>query len=283
LRILVVGGDGKIGSQLVKIYEDSLISVQQTTRHIEKVNERNLFLDLSHDTVSWALPYPKIDIVFFCASLTSIDYCEKEPEISKRINVENTLKLINRFSDSGAFIVYISSNAVFNGEKPFSDINETLDPKTEYGKQKAIVESELLRLGNGIAVVRLGKVITPDMPLIINWVSKLEKGDSISAFFDMFMAPVTIKFAVDLLIKIAQTKMSGIVQGSANRDISYVEAANYLAKKMGVSTSLVKQLSYKSAGISYSPKNTTLNNSRLKELNITTPSPLDAFNQFFSI
>ncbi len=283
MRILIVGGDGKIGSQLVKIYKDSLISVLQTTRHIEKVNERNIFLDLSHDTLSWPLPYPKIDIVFFCASITSIDYCEKEPIISNRVNVENTLKLLNKFSDSGAFVVYISSNAVFNGDKPFSEYNETPDPKTEYGAQKAIVESELLKMnhGAGVAIVRFGKVITPNMPLISNWISKLKNEESITAFFDMFMAPISIDFAVNLLTIIAQKKMSGIVQGSAYRDISYVEAANYIAKKIGVSTNLVQQLSYKSAGISYSPKNTTLNSSRLKELNITTPSPLEAFDHFF--
>ena len=107
MALLVIGGDGKIGSKLIEVYEKSHISVLKTTWKKELVTDGSFYLNLEDDVENWILPSFKIDVVFFCAGKTSIDYCENEPLKSRKINVVNTIKLIKRFCDSGAFVMYL--------------------------------------------------------------------------------------------------------------------------------------------------------------------------------
>lgn len=282
MRILVIGSDGKIGSELVKYYESQNHTVFKTTRNAEKINEKNYLLDLSENSSNWPSGWPKIDVVFFCASITSVQYCENEPEISYKINVLSTQKLLKIFSDLGFFIIYISSNMVFDGLKPFANVDDKPNPRTEYGKQKAEIENYLLNLIDNSAIVRLGKVVTFDMSLINNWILKLKKGNTISAFTDMFISPISIEFTLNLLSKIAQTKMQGIFQATSNQDISYYQLAKHITNKLELSDMLVERASYKNSGIRFSPKNTTLNTSRLKNIGISSPDSFDAFEHFFN-
>ena len=160
MRILVIGGDGQIGLELVKYYESQNHTVFKTTRNTEKISQKNYFLDLSENSENWPTSWPKIDVVFFCASITSVQYCENEPELTYKINVVNTQKLLKIFSDLGVFIIYISSNLVFDGLKPFANVDDKPNPMTVYGKQKVEVENYLLNFIEYSAIVRLGKVVT---------------------------------------------------------------------------------------------------------------------------
>jgi dTDP-4-dehydrorhamnose reductase len=280
LETLIVGADGKIGSKLVEVYEKNHISVLKTTRNIDSLSNRYYFLDLSEDVENWVLPSLNIDVVFFCAGKTSIDYCENEPLKSREINVVNTIKLIKRFYDLGAFVIYISSNAVFNGETPFSDLNEESDPKTEYGRQKVEVESYLLGMCENVAIARFGKILSVDMPLFNDWIIKLRNAVPINVFSDMNVSPVSLDYAIDILIKISQKKIKGIYHCSAIHDISYSAVAYYISSKLGLDASLINCISYKDLGIKFSPRYTTLNSSKLQEFQSIPPSPFDAINQY---
>lgn len=280
MKIFILGADGKIGSQLCNYFQSKKINVLKTTRNKDQVNNQTLFLDLAHDISSWSLPPEKIDIVFFCAAVTSIEYCKNEPEISAQINVRNTLSLARRLLDAGIFLIYISTNAVFDGTKSHANSGDSRNPQTNYGKQKAEVEEELLKMDKKVAIVRFGKVIPPDMSLIINWIESLKHGKFINTFSDMFMAPISLEFAIKTLVKVAEKRVKGIIQATANNDISYTDAAVYLAEKIGTNKSLVKEISYKEANISFSPKYTTLDATTLNELNLSAPEPFEAFNQF---
>lgn len=277
---IVIGSDSRIGSALIYTYINSDTSVWQTSRKSENIKDQSIFLDLSNENYEWVLPSKKIKIAFFCAAVTSIEYCKNEPEISAQINVRNTLSLARRLLDAGIFLIYISTNAVFDGTKSHANSDDSKNPQTNYGKQKAEVEEELLKMGKKVAIVRFGKVIPPDMSLIINWIESLKHGKFINTFSDMFMAPISLEFAIKTLVKVAEKRMKGIIQATANNDISYTDAAVYLAEKIGTNKSLVKEISYKEANISFSPKYTTLDTTTLNQLNLSAPGPFEAFNQF---
>ncbi len=280
MALLVIGGDGKIGSKLIEVYEKSHISVLKTTWKKELVTDGSFYLNLEDDVENWILPSFKIDVVFFCAGKTSIDYCENEPLKSRKINVVNTIKLIKRFCDSGAFVIYISSNAVFNGETPFSDLNEEFDPKTEYGRQKVEVESFLLGMCENVAIARFGKILSVNIPLFNDWIIKLRNAVPINVFSDMNMSPVSLDYAIDILIKISQKKIKGIYHCSAIHDISYSAVAYFISSKLCLDANLINCISYKDVGIKFSPRYTTLNSSKLQEFQSIPPSPFDAINQY---
>ncbi len=56
---------------------------------------------------------------------------------------DKTSLLIKRLVAVGIFVVFISSNAVFDGTIPFVRADQPVNPKTAYGRQKAAAEEAL--------------------------------------------------------------------------------------------------------------------------------------------
>ena len=106
-------------------------------------------LDLSKD--SWEIP--EHDTAYICAGETSTLRCEENPEETRLVNVTNTIKLARRLNN----VVWLSSERVFDGATPYRKITDKLCPTTEYGRQKAETEKELLKMG--ATVIRLSKVL----------------------------------------------------------------------------------------------------------------------------
>ena len=88
--------------------------VVATTRRRQNVSNSSLFLDLRGNVSSWDIP-EGIDKVFLCASVTKMEQCRRQPEESKRVNVDNMLLLAARLSERGISIIYPSTSQLFDG------------------------------------------------------------------------------------------------------------------------------------------------------------------------
>lgn len=259
--ILIVGADGLIGKALVDILELSGRTVWQSTRRSDEKGK--LFLDLSLDSAQWLIPSPPFDAALICAAVTSLERCRTEPEQSARINVAGTVALAKCLMLNGVFVVFVSSNLVFDGTRPYAKPDDKVSPNTEYGRQKAQAEQELLQLGNNVAVVRFSKVVSPDMQLLKNWMDSLRSRREIHPFSDMVLSPVPLQFAARVLQYVAEKHISGITQVSAREDVSYEAVARHLAAKLGADQNLVQPVLYNRAGHWLPQSNTTLDISRL--------------------
>ena len=269
--ILIIGANGTIGSELVSFFESKRHEVFTTTRNPDNVSDRCFFLDLSSDEITWLESNRSFDIVIICAAITSQKFCQNNRELSWRVNVENTVRIARGMYEAGAFIIFLSSNAVFNGELPFVNSQEQATPTTEYGCQKLEVENQLLKLKDKVSIVRFSKVINQNMTLVNQWIDDLKMGRSITPFHDMVISPVPVSFAALVLYTIALKQFPGIVQVSSDQDITYADFARYIAGKLGVDQSLISPISYEDLGFENAPENTTLDGSALTHLGLTRP------------
>ena len=128
--ILVVGSDGQIGRQLVIAAQSLGKTVWQTTRRRERVTDHRLFLDLSLDAAGWPLPKEGIDVAIFCGAVTSTRICADHAGASERVNVAATTVLARRLVDAGVFVIFLSTNQVFNGRQAFAKAGRVNDFET---------------------------------------------------------------------------------------------------------------------------------------------------------
>jgi dTDP-4-dehydrorhamnose reductase len=221
----------------------------------------------------------KFDIIFFCISITSISFCENNLIESRKINVYNTISLIKNFQDKGSFIVYFSSNQVFDGiiDKTGTDIRP--NPQSEYGRQKVLVENEIKKLSN-IAIIRLTKVVDHNFSLFQFWVYNLKNNRKINPFQDMYMAPIWIDDLSNFLYFFISNPKSGIYHVSAESDISYQDAAIYIANKLKLNLKLIIPISYKEFGINFAPKFTSLNINSENEINFIAYSSYETIDKY---
>ncbi len=269
--VLVVGADGMIGRALAE-------RLAVRGRHVVCTTlvptPGAVVLDLARDAAEWAPP--PAATAYLCAAVTSQDQCRAEPAKSRGVNVEGTLALAEKLVRQGTHVVFPSTNLVLDGRTPHQPADAPYAPQTEYGRQKAEAEQRLRRLP-GTCVVRFTKVLGRATPLLLGWIAALREGQPIRPFSDMLLAPVPLDFAVEALLKVAARRAEGVVQVSAEKDITYAEAARFVADCLHVPLSvsgrgaggeggLVQPVAVADSGIAieYVPNHTTLDTTRLQ-------------------
>lgn len=233
---LIVGASGVIGTALSDRFESDGISFLGTSRTARK---GRIQLDLGADPTSWLLP-DGITTAFLCAAETRLQSCEADPSRTALVNVERTLDLMRLLVRKGAFIVYPSTNLVFDGSKEIFGPEDRPFPITEYGRQKSLAETGAEEFPNNLAIVRLTKVLHHGMKLFRDWKGDLLKGNVIRPFGNLFISPLSPDFVALALQAIAARRLSGIWHLSGDRQVSYAECALALATELGCDTRLVQ-------------------------------------------
>ncbi len=277
---LVVGADGTIGGALLHTLRAGGVATVGTALQPQGATAECLRLDLTETPDRWPLP-DQVATAFLGAAITSLEACRTAPEASRLINVERTVALACLLRERGARIVFPSTNLVFDGRIPFRKGEEHLNPQTEYGRQKATAEAELLALGDRVAVVRLTKVVSPKMRPLAEWMTALRAGRPIHPFLEMVMSPVSVGFVVRVLAEVAERHLAGILQVSATRDVTYADVAGHLARRIGAALDLVQPISTTQADITLEsiPLYSTLDTSRLRqELGLAPPDAWEAID-----
>lgn len=267
-KILIVGGDGLIGSALVSFFRKAGVSLKFTSILRDLPDPDYIYLDLGDEPGKWKVP-EDVGSVIFSSGITKLDLCERDRSGTARVNVEGTCSLGKRLIDNGARVVFLSSNLVFDGSKAFPTHVDTVSPAVEYGRQKARAERELLDHGpDSVTVLRLTKVLGSRNGLFDDWKNGLQRGETITPFTDMFMSPIPLSLVVHTIRLVLDRQAAGIFQLSGEKDVSYADAALFACKVLGIDSRNVKPIraseSATRPGVLVTSR-TTLDTTRLQE------------------
>jgi dTDP-4-dehydrorhamnose reductase len=237
-RFLVIGGNSLIGGHLLRRWQEQGREVRATTRRQASQDAALVPLDLANDLTDWTPPFSG-GVALLCAANANQNQCRRDPDSTRHLNVTQTIRLARRLLDHDYFLVFLSSNAVFDGAKARCQPNEPVNPMTEYGRQKAEVEAAFLEMPGRAAVIRLGKVVHGDLPVFQSWRESLSAGKVIHPFSDYICSPISLAQTVDCISKIVENRFPGIWHVSPQDDISYAAMARLLADKGGFPSALV--------------------------------------------
>lgn len=233
---LVIGGDGLLGNAVVSRLRVAAQPFVQTSR---RRKSPGLYLDLAEDLDSWQMP-EGVGIAYLFAAITNLQACEDNPGLAHFVNVNQTMRLAARLMESGATVLFPSTNLVFSGTGSCPSPLDFPNPATVYGKLKAEVERRLLALGGNVHIVRYTKIVQPEYTLFSTWAQKLATGKAIQPFSDYFFSPIPLEYTIWASMKIAEKGKAGVWHISGNESISYADAALLIAEEVGADPSLVQ-------------------------------------------
>ena len=142
MKSLITGGSGILGTELKKLFPDSLYPA-----HLEMdiTNQEMVFDYFSKN---------EFDIIIHAAAMTNVRQCESEKNLAWKTNVDGTKNLVdatNHFKPNCKFI-YVSTACVFDGHVGMYKENSIPDPENFYALTKLIGEQQMKNLKNYLII-----------------------------------------------------------------------------------------------------------------------------------
>lgn len=151
--------------------------------------------------------------VIHLAAMTDVDGCELDPDAAYRTNTLGTQHVAAACQRLGAELVYVSTLAVFDGDKPDAYTEfDAPNPRSAYSRSKLQAERVVERLLERYYIVRAGWLFgggLRDKKFVAKIMAQARQQPEIKAVDDKFGSPTyTVDFARGLL-KLARSGLYG--------------------------------------------------------------------------
>ncbi len=244
LKLLITGAIGLYGSKLAKMAEERNIEVYSSDVQEMPVYGTFVKLDVSNrELVDEAFRRIKPDVVVHAATLTDVDKCELNKELAWKINVEGTRNIVEAAKTTGAFLVYISTDYVFNGEKGNYAESDKLDPINHYGVTKLKAE-ELAKTMDEYLIGR-PSVIYGSTPAAgkVNFalwlIETLSKGEHVRIVTDQWNTPTLNTNLAEMTLEAAERRLTGTFHLCGATRISRFQFAQLIAETFDLDKTLI--------------------------------------------
>lgn len=269
-KIVISGGSGFFGTNFYKQFKNKykifLIGNKTKVKKL-KIN----FLDL-YNCSALEKYLIKNEIKFFihAAALTNVDYCESHSKKALKVNVDLT-KIISKICHKlNIFLIYISSDQIFNYKYNFKTEKDKPNPLNVYGYSKYMAERQIIRNTKKHLIIRtnfFGKSFTKKKTLCDWIISNLKKRKKTKLFDDVFFNPVNIITLIKIIGSIidGKYKIRGIINVASDEALSKYTFGRLLCKKLNLNDKyIIKSKIANNNNLVLRPKNMTLDNSKLK-------------------
>ena len=100
------------------------------------------------------------NVVINCVSNGDIDFCEKNEELSKYINIDLALKILKLCNSYNSKLISFSSSMVYDGSNSRYDEKSNFNPLNVYGKQKVYVDTKIREYIDKHIILRPTTILT---------------------------------------------------------------------------------------------------------------------------
>lgn len=268
--ILVTGASGLLGAHLTALARDQGREVAGLYyRHSPNLpGVRVVSLDLADEKeLTRVFRESGAQAVIHCAAETNVDWCEEHPDRAHEINALVPGTLARLTAQSGARMLYISTDAVFDGTRGNYAESDRPNPLNVYARTKLDGESEVLRNNPQAAIARVtlfGRSWRPK-PSLAEWmIARLASGEVVPAFTDVIFCPMYAADMAQILFEIVDRELVGLYHATGSQAVSKYEFAKGVAVAFGFDPSLVVPARLADAKLKAPrPRNTSLNTKKI--------------------
>ena len=245
MKILITGASGQLGTEIQRQLKNggsALGCVPERLKNATVIATDVAELDITdRDATIAFVRRHQPDTIISCAAFTNVDGCETNPEAAFKVNAIGASNLAQAAERINARLIHVSTDYVFRGEgdKPL-DESERVDPKSVYGKTKALGEEYVKNFCHRYFIVRTawlyGYAGKNFVKTIVNAGKKFGRLEVVS---DQLGNPTN---AVDLayhILKLAVSHDYGIYHCTGNGICSWADFAAAIMQGAGLSCKVI--------------------------------------------
>lgn len=273
MRVTVLGANGMLGSDVVKVLEALGHEVKPLTRKDVDLTDPRTINDCR-----W-LAKKNADWVVNCTAYTAVDKAEEEPEIAFDVNEEGVLNLCGKLS-GGPRLIHISTDFVFDGSAtaPYIETDET-NPLGVYGQSKLAGEHYAEAMLDDPIIFRTSWLFGPagkSFPLTM--INAHNAGRTLRVVGDQVGCPTyTVDLATAIASAIEERLAPGVYHACGTEAMSWHEfAERTLSNYKGEAVTLEKISTAEYPTPAKRPAYSVMSNEKLSAAGINPWRPVDS-------
>ncbi|ASJ03581.1 NAD(P)-dependent oxidoreductase [Thermococcus profundus] len=282
MRVAIIGANGQLGTDLVKIFsEDSNFEVIPLT-HKD--------LDVTIPKTLEILKRMKPDVIINTAAYVRVDDAERYPEKAFAVNAIGALNVARVANEIGAINVYISTDYVFDGEKgePYTE-DDVPNPINVYGASKYTGEIFTQNYSSKHYIIRVASLYgkagaSGKGGNFVEWViEKAKRGEELRIVEDQFMSPTYTKDVARTLRKFLKLKAEFGIYHIVNEGFcSWYEFTKIIFEILNWDVQIKPIKSNELNRLARRPRFSALKNKKLRKLHLRMESWEDALRKYLT-
>lgn len=237
MRVLLLGSNGQLGSDIVRTWDDPEVLVAKATRmHADVTDASGLESMIERN---------RPDVIVNTTAFHNLPVCESDPDTCFRVNVVGGWNIARIAKTVGAAVVQFSTDYVFDGEKgsPYVE-DDARRAVNVYGAAKIATE-DVVRIANPEhLIVRVSGLygLAGSAGKGGNFVETMlrlaREGNQIKVVSDQVTAPTNTAEIAEALLPLIKGGARGTVHLAAGEGCSWYEFASAIFEEQGLTPDL---------------------------------------------
>ncbi len=202
MRVLITGVNGQLGTELVRALDG----------RADVIGKDLPEFDITAAACAAAVAAAKPDWVIHAAAATDVDGCERDPVMAMAVNAEGTRRVAEGCRQSGAAMIYVSTDFVFDGSKasPYAETDDPA-PLSVYGRSKAAGEGAVRETASRWVIARTAWLYGAHGRNFVKTIlGKAATGGPLRVVSDQVGSPTYARDLAAALVRVVERNLSGV-------------------------------------------------------------------------
>ena len=286
--ILVTGASGLLGASVIALArEQGRDAVGLYRRHpVAFSGTALLAADLTNESdIRRIFEQVMPTAVIHCAAATNVDWCEDHPDQARAINVAAAAGIAEISSRTGARLLHISTDSVFDGDRGNYAETDEPAPVNTYAQGKLQSERAVLDCNPQAAIARVSLYgwNAQNKQSLAEWIlAQLILGNAVPGFTDTIFCPILANDLAEVLLAMVDRNLTGLYHVGGSEAVSKYEFARRVARTFGFDPGKVVPAQVSESRLKAPrPRNTSLNTGKIcADLGRTMPDVDSGLRRF---
>jgi dTDP-4-dehydrorhamnose reductase len=236
--LLITGGSGFVGRNLAEFFSRRWSVVNSS---LESPEPNAIRLDIiDADAVVRTFKRVAPEVVIHAAGNKNVRFCETHALAAHQVNAIGTQNVARACRQSGARLIYLSTDLVFDGQRGGYQEYEEPQPASAYGISKLAGEKLARAESPEVAICRSAGIYGKGSPLL-RWLSdEINASRTVDCFVDVFNSPTYVENLGEMMEAIIEQRLSGIFHTAGRERVSRFEFFQAYVRRFKLNAELLK-------------------------------------------